>query len=427
MIPLLYISFIIFLFSLTSLIPYHSLIEKKFKIKKNSEFNHTLNLLIFLNLLLALSIFNLTIVSCFIILLITSIFTLFVSFNKITPENIKINFLIFFISILFSIDLIFNLELYWDAQKIWLNKTIIFFNNGTIENIEESIRPNYPLLGSLIWSFFWKLSNSQIEYFGRIFYIIIFLCSIWYFSLTINKKLHTKIAVFLFSAIIIYDSWHFRGTQEILVFSFSLICASSIYLIQTNRNCNIFFVIYLLSFNLLIWTKNEAIIFAILLNIILFYQNIKLKKLKNKFILIPFVFIIFRFLVFKFYNFELNLSKDFDYFNILEIFYKNLKADNILLISKHFVISFFKFPYILIGIIALLALNLKTLKQNKIYLLYLLLNICVLYIIYLSTKVEVAHMVTTGLNRLIFESFPIILVFVAIYLNSKKSFEIKLK
>ena len=95
------------------------------------------------------------------------------------------------------------------------------------------------------------------------------------------------------------------------------------YFFQKEQNIyNLIFIF--LSLNLIIWTKNEGIILGL---IIIFLFAIFLKKNLSYKIMISIIFIILvftRFILFKFYGLDTNLSKDFDFKNIFEIFYKNI-------------------------------------------------------------------------------------------------------
>ena len=66
-----------------------------------------------------------------------------------------------------------------DFLKCWsglgyYNRAINFYNELNFTEISQNARmPEYPFFGSLSWTFFWKLSFLDKEYFGRIFYLLI--------------------------------------------------------------------------------------------------------------------------------------------------------------------------------------------------------------------------------------------------------------
>lgn len=408
--------------SLILIIPTNAFIEKYTILKFNLNFDYIFNLLFFLNFLLLLTILNFSIITSFYIILFLYLIIIFTNFSYFKVNNlfIKITFLIFILMCAFNLAV--NIELYWDSQKVWLQKAIVFFNNGTIENLDQAEKPNYPFLGSLIWAFFWKISFSDYEYLGRLPYIIIFLTSVVSVCSIIKKNLIFKLSIFFILNYFIYDFWHFRGTQEILVFSFLLICTSSIYLMNNQKNNLTNSIVFLLSLNLLIWSKNEGIIFAFFMLItICLIHNLNF-NIKIKIISFGIFLIIFRLFVFHYYNFEVNLSKDFNYNNLLSYFFYNLNFKNIILITQYFIMSLFKFPYIILGIISFIFLAKNNFIDVYKYIPLLILNILFVFFIYLSTARDINEMVVTGLNRIVFEGFAFTIIFLVILVNKNKFF-----
>ena len=251
----------------------------------------SLNLIILINLFLFLYLLNFTvgqIINIFYSLIFIFVIYFLTNFKKLYfPKNI-IYYLLFYSIILFilSLDLASNLNLYWDAQKIWLPKASVFFNNGLISDLKNTAYSHYSFLGSLIWSFFWKISSFENEYFGRIFFLAIYCYSLFSITSLLNLNENLRAISFFLLILITYDYWHFRGTQEILIFSLLLILSKYLFdLIVCEKNSNFNLLIIFLSLNLIIWTKNEGIILAIILYIILFFfmrQSLK-KKICNIF------------------------------------------------------------------------------------------------------------------------------------------------
>ena len=170
-----------------SLLLFMPFFKKKFLISKKISLDEydlpVLNILFLTNLFLIFSIFNFTIsqvTSIFYSIIFIFIIYFFSNFKKLLfPKNI-IYFFIFYsiILLIFSIDISKNLFLYWDAQKIWLPKAISFYNDGLIKDLKNTAYSHYSFLGSLLWAFFWKISGSEYEYFGRIFFLAIYLFAI---------------------------------------------------------------------------------------------------------------------------------------------------------------------------------------------------------------------------------------------------------
>lgn len=137
---------------------------------------------------------------------------------------------------------------------------------------------------------------------------------------------------------------------------------------------------------------------------------------------IIFALIFFRFYIFKLYGLEFDLSKDFDFKNIISIFYENLKFKNLYFISKYIAFSFLKFPHILLSLVCafLIFFDKKLLKKTLFLYFYLFLSIFSIFVIYLCSNSNVLEfMVTTGSLRLIFEFSSPYLLFILVFFENR--------
>tara|TARA_Y100000591_G_scaffold160087_1_gene137741 strand:+ start:339 stop:1637 length:1299 start_codon:yes stop_codon:yes gene_type:complete len=389
---------------------------------------YTINLLVFSNILLYLSILKFSISSIIIIMSTLIIFNLLLFLKSIKKKILDFNnliFLTFFLLILFilSINIAGNLTLGWDAQTIWFPRAINFYNGLNFTEISNYARmPEYPFFGSLGWAFFWKLFYFDKEYFGRIFYLLIFLVSIFNISDLFKISMIKKIFFSLILILLIYDYWHFRGFQEILIFSFLLIISKYLYYIICEGKTDIrYLFIILISSNLIIWTKNEGIIFSFLIYLILvIFSKFSLKiKVVNCVIFISIVF--FRFFIFQSNELTVGLQDTFDFKNIFGIFFENLSVSNLKIIFINLILTIFKFPIILISLLISLVIFLSKIQLKKIQFLYfyLFLNVGFIFVTYLSTTLDINFMVVTGLNRVFFESSALYVLFGLFYLKNK--------
>ena len=166
--------------------------------------SYTFNIILYINLFLFLSFFNLNIynilIACFIFFIIFLVFNI----NNFLAQLKKINnnyflFIVLFITLMIiSVDISNSISLGWDAQKFWIYKTINFFSNGTIENLkylDKGDGYDYPYLGSLLWAIFWKISFFNEEYFGRLFYGFIYILSILSLANRLNSSIYSKIII----------------------------------------------------------------------------------------------------------------------------------------------------------------------------------------------------------------------------------------
>ncbi len=424
--------FNIFSFSIFLTILFYIPFFSKGKIRINNIFfeDHNLrvlNISILITFFLILSLLNFKItqiITIFYSLLFIFIIYFFSNFKKLIFEknNLFYSFTFFIILFVLAIQISNNLSLYWDAQKLWLPKAIVLYNDGSVSDLKNTPYSHYSFLGSLLWAFFWKISNFNYEYFGRIFYLALYIFSILNFLTLIKVNKYIKIISFIFLILITYDYWHFRGSQEILIFSFLLILSKFlINIILENKNTNLNISLIFLYLNLIIWTKNEGIILSILIVFILLTflkENIKFKLIL---LCILISIILFRFMIFKLNGLDFDLSQDFNFLNIPQVFIKNLTLSNMFIISKYLVFSIFKFPHIFISLFfaILVALDKRLIKKAIFLYSYLFLSMFLISFIYLCSNNDMEFMVSTGSFRLMFEFSAPYLLFIIVYFKEK--------
>ena len=188
-----------------------------------------LNIIIFSNLLLLISVFSINSTYFF----YTYILLISLALTKNFVEKIKINFsykniIILSLFFILSLDLAYELLLGWDAQWFWYLKALNFYQDQNFTNLKELPLAGYPHLGPYIWGFFWKFPFNNYEYLGRIVYIFFYVLAIFSFSetLKINNQLRS-----IFSLIIIIATYKyqlFNGISDTLIFIFLLFAAKFI-------------------------------------------------------------------------------------------------------------------------------------------------------------------------------------------------------
>jgi hypothetical protein len=429
MIEYLFILLSIFIFFLIITVPIKKFIFfKSIRLKLNVFDYYIVNILFFSNILLLLSILKINI--SLIVLIICMLYLLnILIFKSIIKKKIfqfdNMFFLVFFGLILFilSINIANNLTLGWDAQTIWFPKAINFYNELNFTEISQNARmPEYPFFGSLSWAFFWKLSFLDKEYFGRIFYLLIFLMSIFNISDLFKTSIINKILFSLILILLTYDYWHFRGLQEILIFSFLLIVSKYLYYIICEDKIELkYLFIILITSNLIIWTKNEGVIFSFFVYLLLILFSKFSPKIKFFNFILFILIVFFRFFIFETNDLVVGLQNNFDFKNIFSIFFENLTLNNLKIISINLLLTIFKFPIIFICLLISLLIFFTKIEFKKILFIYFyfLLNIGFIFVTYLSTTFDINFMVVTGLNRVFFESSALYLLFVMFYLKHK--------
>ena len=393
--------------------------------------NISLNFLITANLVLVLSFFNLKLTD---IISVYSIYalSLFLFFfkNKFFELSKKDIYLLFdfFVIILISTIIFFDISnkliLSWDSEKFWLFKKLSFYNNFSIENLNNFTRPHYPFLGGLIGSFFWKLSFISDEYASRLFLGLVYVSSIYLLIENLKIEKLKKLIIFLLFILITYDYFKlFNGNQEILIFSFICFALNSCYKMKNKKNIFLNLFIFFLSCNLLIWTKQEAYFYVFFLLFTLFFV-IKLRvDQKIYFTTFLFFLIFLRILIYKIYGFEISLNKNVANELSFQIFIESMKIERISVILKYFIFSLFQNLYLLFGLILILMNGFF--KNKNFYInFYLLINIAFIFLVYLFVNHAVhphEYQVKTGINRLIFNVSPIIILLFIEMINSKKN------
>jgi hypothetical protein len=370
------------------------IINKIIKVKYFTNIDFVvLNVIIFLNLLILVSVFSVNSTYFFYIYILL----ISLALTKNFLEKIKINFnykniIIVFIFFILSLDLAYELIFGWDVQWFWYFKALNFYQDQNFSNLNTLPVSGYPHLGPYIWGFFWKFPFNSYEYLGRIVYIFFYILAIFSFAetLKINNQLRS-----IFSLIIILATYKyqlFNGDSDVLLFIFLLFGAKFMnYLYQLEKKENQFPIIVLLLGigNILLWVKQEGIVFFIFLIFSIIIFN-KLINKKNKLILIIsyFILILFRFLILKILDIpaidtEWNINPtNALYFNFQEFYHKTI---NILFYIFVFLIQS---PIYLITL-PLMIISIKFLKNdplNKTLLLFTFLIFSFLFATYFSTR-----------------------------------------
>jgi len=346
-------------------------------------------------------------------------------------DSFKINFQLLILLVLvfiFSVHLSNNLKLGWDAQNIWIVKMLSFFNNGNMLDLKMSPRNDYPHLGSFLWFFYSKISLFKHEYFGRIFYIYLFVLSI----LSISKLFKISIFEFLLLSLgIIFFLFKidlFNGHQEIINFSLIVFLSKNYFYIFDKSsskkiiNFNIFYTFII--FFILLWVKNESIV-LITISLLSFFITSKFKT-KNKIIFL-FIFLSFlttKYIIYYYFELPIYLQKDnYENFNInnLDQF---INLERFLLISKYLFYGLLEtliLPFAAFSLLILIIFD----KKNNLYIFLLsslIFGIFFVFIIFFTTSFPIEWHLKTSINRIIFQISGFFIILIPLIYNflSKK-------
>ena len=389
------------------------LIKKKLNTNITFSESMLINLIINFNLLLICSFFLINLnylFSVYLIGIIVISFIYFKDFLKLIIKNIFLN--IFFIIIFYSLSIaiIKNAYLDWDGLAHWIFKASVYYDGGEYKDLVGLPFDHYPHLGSYIWAFFWKNSLIQNEYSGRLFFIFIFLISIFSLTSQFNKKFSNFEKLF-FIFVIVYLSTNlflFGGYQEYFLF-FIFFCFShfliKFFLSKKINNLNYYpEILILLTANTIMWIKQEGFFYYIILNL-LFLIHAK-RDFLNKFIFTIFALVIL-FCFFYVKNIYFG-SVEFSESIINDETFKNFQfkylIGKIFIICKYFLITFFKYPIWILILLSILYICIKYnfFNKYKFVVTYLILTFSFVFMIFLNTPEDISWLAPLTLNRVVF-------------------------
>mgnify|MGYP005995976517 FL=1 len=263
------------------------LVNRISKLKFTFNESILINIILNSNILLFFSFFSINSTYIFFIFVVASFF-LILKFHKGYISLIKKNlffstsFLIIFYSM--SILLIKSAYLEWDGLAHWLHKATVYFQGGSYKDLSGLPFDYYPHLGTYIWAFFWKNSLMQIEYSGRLFYVFIFLISIFALKNKLtNKYSEFEKVVIIFILIFLSTNFFlFGGYQEYFLFFVFFTFSHFFIKFFLNRNINLYFIpeifMILVTFSIM-WIKQEGFFYYLILNFIfIIHSRINIKS-----------------------------------------------------------------------------------------------------------------------------------------------------
>ena len=342
---------------------------------------------------------------------------------------------LFIVSCTVFLEIANNLIIAWDAQKFWIYKTLNFYNGNSISNLSNIPNSWYPYLGSLAWSFFWKVSLIDNEYTGRLFFALLYLSSLLMLVSNLKVSLIFKIILFIIFIIISYDyTYHshwsmFAGNQEILIFSLICIAMHFFYKMTFKKEnfSNVNILSILIISNLLIWIKHEGLILSSLLiiTLLLFF---KINRLKKVYIFLSFLGILFlRYFIFEYYSLNSSNIQHVGYNDLsLSSIIEKISFDRILIVTKIVFLNLFSNYLLLLGIILICLFFISKNGFSKIN--YIIFfggsNLLCFSFLYLITDADITYMLETGIDRIIYQFSPFIFLLFIEYFNSVKKIKV---
>jgi hypothetical protein len=432
MIELFFILLSVFLFPLIFSYPFNVFnYDKIFSSVKLKFFDLILlNIVTHLFLLLIFSIFIKSFTLVFFIDFILSILFFFFYFKKylifFKKNSILLLFYIFLTFSLF-VSISYNPLLSWDGIEHWFYKALNYYQNQDYANLKNVPFDYYPHLGSFLWFYFWKNSLLQLEYFGRFFFIFIYLISIFslFDYLKSSFNLLEKISLILIFSYFCKDNMLFGGYQEYLIFTL-LYIFSRFFLISQNFNStlekNIFSFFILITTFLILWTKQEGFFYYIILNLIFLCHSNHNNFYKLFYFILSF-FLMSAFFIIKIHYFEfLRFNETILTKQLLLNFYPSVFFTKFILISRYIIISFIKYPvWFFIILSSILLYKENYFFKNKCFLSFFLLVFSLFFAIYFQTTMDITSLLPVTLSRLIFQSSGFFLPIIIDSLNRLKN------
>jgi hypothetical protein len=428
MIEIISIALSIPLFFLVFSFPLNCFNYQKFQLRKLNLFEIILiNVVLHSNIFLLMSFSNFNLQYIFAVYIMLGVFFFILYFKKYIQyfvDNYLYIILFFVLCYSFFVEISQNAHMTYDGVEHWFYKVQNFYQGGTVDDLNNLALNHYPHLGSYIWAFFWKNSFLNYEYFGRFFYVFIFLISI--FSIISSQKefSDTEKYFLIFGAVIIStDFYLFGGYQEYLIF-FCFVSFVHIFLLLKKNNIFFLRILLLLIANIILWSKQEGFFYFIILSLI-FNIHFKQERKKRIIFIALYCIVFLLFIVTKIYflgsfKFTENLSLyeflvNFDFFIIV---------NKIILIFKYFLISFLKHPMWILIILSLifLAKQKNYLQNNIFFITFLILAFGFIISVYIFTKFDLQWLLPVSLSRLVFplSGFTIYLVLEVLKIYKKK-------
>ncbi len=431
MLEILNIFYFFLIFILIFSIPFNKFTLNHVIKIKGLKFNffdyQSLNIIFFCYIILFISFFDLNLKFVFYLYILVSFVLVSINFLKNTKIkknwNIK-NFLFFFlitISIFFYVA--HNLKLEWDGHH-WLEKVNFFYNENKIENFYTlKYHPEYPHLGSYIWAFFWKNSLVNYEYTGRLFCIYFYTISVFSLMNCMDDKLKKfRILFIIFIVVITFDPYLFSGYQDYFLFSILVVASRLLYFLDFNQINQKLLMLIILSLGLLMWFKDEGLVYFLIFSILLILNikinlNLKLFYYVSILLIIIFNFIIQIYLLGIYEVQAGTTSNSLKEINILlsnfdTIFIKSYK------IVSHSIIASIKYlSWVLIFFSIFLISYEKKIDDKLKYLIQcLVFNLLFLYGAFMTFG-AIDHMLSLALDRLFFQISGFYLIIFLLLIN----------
>jgi hypothetical protein len=310
----------------------------------------------------------------------------------------------------------------WDGLSHWFWKANNFYQNQDVGNIKNLPLPQYPHLGSYIWSFFWKNSLFNYEYIGRLFIPYLYIVSLFCVCIEIKNKVFGVLFILLLISAS-YDIFLFSGYQEYITFAYICFLTKLVFLDKDNYKDKLFtYALILIGSFCLLWIKQECLFYVIFFNSCFIFFVINKKSEKILFSIILIFSIVLYMLIEKNVKGNIEYQVKFDLSNLEKFKDTSLIAIYIIEITKHIIVAFFKYPILLINIFLFFFYfkNKQSKNEYQFILYFFLLNFIFLYTIYFMHPAPLNEMLTNTVDRLLFQISGVGIILMGKFINKIK-------
>jgi hypothetical protein len=360
----------------------------------------------------------------FIILFVHNLF--FIIKEKIKNFKFELEtFFLFFVIFIITIYFFNNFKIGWDAQNYWVTKALTIYNDSSIVNLKYTTRPEYPHLGSFIWSFYIELSFIKNEIFGRIFYIYFFCLCLISISKILSKNKLQNLIFYSFLILICFKNSLFNGYQEVLIFSLFVFITKEFYLYFNNKSQNDLSGLLIIIFSCfsMSWIKSEGMIFALLFLLTLFFYFSSHKKKQLLLALSAIAIILSKYLYLQFIDINSSFqSGNYELFSLVNLA-EYITFDRFFMIIKYFIFGIFQNIALLASILTLpfLIKNKKDFIFLKYHFLFFLLCFLFIFSAYIFTNIPLEFHLKNSIDRLFFQISGFFIIFLFMIYNKLKN------
>ncbi len=351
------------------------------------------------------------------------------NYRGISFESLALILIFILFNLILFTYIALNLKLEWDALAHWLQKAQVFYQNGTFADLKNVSFSYYPHFGTFLWGFFWKNSFVQLEYLGRLILPFLYLSGIFFAASNLlnNRNYLYKVFFLILILTLTLDYYLFGGYQDYYLFVELLIFSKIFYNYQKQNHSYFNFCLLFLILVLILWTKQEGFFYNLILSSVFIFFCNKNYKIRFLFLVLVTISLILQIYLKNIFIGSFEFNEKILHRELLEYLNISNFLSTFIVISKHIIISIFRYPiWILILFILFFS---KFINRDKYFnnysIFYLFLYFIFVYSIYFQTRMDLDFLLPITIDRILLQGsgfmvYPILLYFEN-FINKNKS------